>query len=142
VHQTHDLRLSGGFNQRGLLAIYMRRRINAERGVLLAARRHFISNNSVIGMRDGLLYDDSTSAALIQVPPYCVRRDLWPALLRYKSQVLHSRARSHTIPCVYVVLCTRYYINTQTRARPQRCSTTRDDCICGESLCPATTSSN
>lgn len=63
-------------------------------------------------MRDGLLYDDSTSAALIQVPPYCVRKDLWPALLRYKSQVLHSRARSL---CVCAV-CMRYYINTQTRA--------------------------
>lgn len=78
-------------------------------------RRHFISNNSVIGMRDGLLYDDSPSAALIQVPPYCVRKDLWPALLRYKSQVLHSRTHTLSLYVMYVCYACGI-INTQTRA--------------------------
>jgi hypothetical protein len=75
-----------------------------------------------------LLYDDSTSAALIQVPPYCVRKDLWPALLRYKSQVLHSRTHTHTLSPCYVC-CACGIINTQTRARPAALNNEADQAI-------------
>lgn len=120
VYQTHAILCEGS---RGLIS---KSCFTGARGRKCGVRcfvggRHFISNNSVIGMRDGLLYGDSTSATLIQVPPHIASAKIYGLL--YCVINLKSSTYSGCVCCACGI------INIHKHARAQRRSTVREQTI-------------